>query len=34
MSAFHIHIIQTRQSDEPQYIASKAWLLTRGVVVI
>lgn len=34
MTQFHLHIIATRQSDEPQYVASKAWMAKRGVFVI
>lgn len=31
---FHLHIISTRRSDDPQYVYSKAWLAKRGVFVI
>lgn len=34
MTQFHMHIIQSRQSEDPQYQASKAWLAARGVFVI
>lgn len=34
MIQFHAHIIATRESDDPQYIFSKAWLAKRGIIVI
>lgn len=34
MTLFHLHVISTRQSDDPQYLFSKARLAKRGVIVI